>query len=270
MSDSWRSILERAADNLSIDLDQMAVPAFSHAQAAPLGHRRLSPQLSFAESRELLARELQAFSAPSRPAQVRVEASTALTVPVTAPTQKSQPAPRTPRKRTPWQNVLATLLSAILTGGLTAYFLLAQGGLGKEDVLAFAAYADQAFHSASEEDGNAASNASASAAAAVSRSTEDALMERASYQLSHGDGQGGRAVFEVLAHHGSVRGAFALAETYDPGAVAQHADWGLKSDVRLAREWYMKASELGSLSAYERLKSLDKRAASLQRRAAQL
>jgi len=238
----------------------MAVPAFSHAQVAPLGHRRLSPQLSFAESRELLERELQAFSAPSRPAQARVEASAALTVPVTAPTQKSEPT-RTPRKRTPWQNVLATLLSAILTGGLTAYFLLAQGELRKEEVLAFAAYADQAFHSASEENGNAASNVSESAAAVASRPTEDALMERASYQLSHGDGQGGRAVFEVLAHHGSVRGAFALAETYDPGPVAQHADWGLNSDVRLAREWYKKASELGSLSAYERLKGLDKRAA---------
>ncbi len=198
-----------------------------------------------------------------------METTTALTVPVTAPTQKSPPT-RTRRKRTPWQNVLATLLSAILTGGLTAYFLLAQGELGKEEVLAFAAYADQAFHTAGEENGNAPSIASVSAAAVVSRSTEDALMERASYQMSHGDGEGGRAVFEVLAHHGSLRGAFALAETYDPGALAQHADWGLKSDIRAAREWYKKASELGSLSAYERLKGLEKRAASLPQRGAQL
>ena len=88
-------------------------------------------------------------------------------------------------------------------------------------------------------------------------------MERASYQLRHGDGEGGRAVFEVLASHGSPRGAFALAETYDPGKLAQHADWRLKPDIRLARQWYNKASELGSLPAYERLRDLDKRSARL-------
>ena len=57
MSESWRNILERAAGNLSIELDQMAAPAFSHASAVSFRSRRLSPQLSFAESRELLARE---------------------------------------------------------------------------------------------------------------------------------------------------------------------------------------------------------------------
>lgn len=94
-------------------------------------------------------------------------------------------------------------------------------------------------------------------------------MERASYQLKHGDGEGGRAVFEVLANHGSPRGALALAETYDPAKLAQHTDWRLKSDVRVAREWYKRASELGSLAAYERLRDLDKRA-SLQQKAAKL
>ena len=159
------------------------------------------------------------------------------------------------------KNVLTTLLSAILTGSFTAYVLLAQGYFGKGEELAFTAYADQRSHAAGED---IEPVASASAAAVVSRSTEDALMDRASYQLNHGDGQGGRAVYEVLADHGSLRGAFALAETYDPATLTQHADWGLKSDIRLARAWYKKATELGSLPAYERLRNLEVRESRLQ------
>ncbi len=259
MAESWRSILERAAENLSIDLDQMAAPAFSHAQVASFGSRRLSPQLSFAESRELLARELAAFSPQSRgerPAEPRVQPVTALTVPVMTP--KARPVRAVPRKRTPWQNVFATLLSAVITGGLTAYILLAQGVFGEEGASTSAAYASVA----GEESQPAASPVFTNSAAAVNRSTEDSLMERASYQLKHGDGEGGRAVYEVLASHGSLRGAFALAETYDPAKLAQHAEWRLTPDIRVARAWYKKASELGSLPAYERLKDIDKRSAS--------
>jgi TPR repeat protein len=174
--------------------------------------------------------------------------------------QKKQPV-RIPQKSTPWQNIFATMLSAAITGSMTAYLLLAHGGVQKEQVLAFAAYVDQGFRSAGEASDHAAPIASPSAPAVVNRTTEDSLMERASYQLKHGDGEGGRAVFEVLASHGSLRGAFALAETYDPAKLAQHADWQLKPDIRLARQWYNKASELGSLPAYERLRDLDKRTA---------
>ena len=268
MSESWRNILERAAENLAIDLDQMAAPAFSHAHAAPLGSRRLSPQLSFAESRELLARELQAFSAQPReeaPMAPRPQASTALTIPVTASKQKKELA-RAPRKQTRWAGMVASFFSAALMGGLTAYLLLAQGDFRREAASVFAAYADQGSISGEA----SASLTSASEAGVVNRSTEDTLLTRASYQLSKGDGEAARAVFEVLANRGSLRGAFALAETYDPAKLAQHAHWGLKSDIRLARAWYKKASELGSLAAYERLKGLEKRAASLQPKAAQL
>ncbi len=258
MTESWRNILERAAENLSIELDQMATPAFSHAHAASFGSRRLSPQLSFAESRELLARELQAFSAQSRrerPAEPRMHSSTALTVPVTRSSPKVEPVRTHSQKGTPWQNLFATLLSAVITGGLTGYILLAQGDFGKDEGLASAAYASVGAYDSQPV-------TSKNSAAVVNRSTEDALMDRASYQLKHGDGEGGRSVLEVLAGHGSVRAAFALAETYDPNALAQHKEWGLNSDLGLARTWYKKASELGSLPAYERLKTLDKRVAS--------
>ena len=66
MSESWRDILENAAGKLSIELEPIAAPAYSSAAAASFGPRRLSPQLSFAESCELLARELQAISVQSR------------------------------------------------------------------------------------------------------------------------------------------------------------------------------------------------------------
>ena len=267
MSESWRNILERAAGNLSIELDQMAAPAFSHAPAVSFRSRRLSPQLSFAESRELLARELQAFSpqpqktqpaVPTLAAAPRIETSRALTVPVKMPIQRKQPV-RIPRKRTPWQNIFATILSAAIMGGMTAYLLLANGGVRKEEIQALAAYVDQGFRSANgAKSDQPAPTASVNAPAVVNRVTEDSLMERASYQLKHGDGGGGRAVFEVLASHGSPRGALALAETYDPAKLAQHADWRLAPDIRLARQWYKKASELGSLPAYERLRDLDR------------
>lgn len=264
MSDSWRAILERAAENLSVDLDQIAAPAFSHAQAASYAPRRLSPQLSFAESRELLARELQAFSheQTSRPTRPRWETATALTVPVAAPKQKRAPA-RNPRKRGALQNLMATVLSAALTGGLAAYFLLAHGQFGESGATAFEAYASSNVSAAS------AGPASVASAGVVNRATEDALMDRASYQLAYGDGESGRAVYEILADHGSVRGAFALAETYDPAMLAQHPSWKLTADIRLARLWYKKAAGLGSLSASERLRALDQRA-SLPGKAARL
>ena len=77
-------------------------------------------------------------------------------------------------------------------------------------------------------------------------------MESASYQANHGDGEGGRAVFELLANHGSARGAFALAETYHPVRLAQHPEWRLQPDLRLARQWYQKAAALGSAPAHDR------------------
>ncbi len=91
----------------------------------------------------------------------------------------------------------------------------------------------------------------------LSGATEQALLERASNQMTHGDGLGARAVYEVLAHYGSPKGAFNLAETYDPASLARRPARGLAPDIRLAREWYAKAAELGSPSASERLKDLE-------------
>ena len=101
----------------------------------------------------------------------------------------------------------------------------------------------------------------AAASVTLSRATEQTLLERASAQLTHGDGPGARAVYEALAHYGSARGAFSLAETYDPNVLAREPACKLTPDLRLAREWYSKAAELGSMNAYDRLKALEMQAA---------
>ncbi len=67
MPESWRNILERAASNLSIELDQKTGPGFKQQPAGwpaprlPSQKRPNSP----ADNRDLLARELEAISTPS-------------------------------------------------------------------------------------------------------------------------------------------------------------------------------------------------------------
>jgi hypothetical protein len=61
MPDSWRNILERAAENLSIDLDQNGPGGIRQQPASWPGSRRADPRaFSPRESRDLLERELEA------------------------------------------------------------------------------------------------------------------------------------------------------------------------------------------------------------------
>ncbi len=255
MAESWRNILERAAENLSINLDQRTAPGFRHPQAPRFQARRASPQFhSFTESRERLARELEAISA--EPPQVRPAQTRAVAIrPVPHPATAAQGKRRQPPKRAPWRNVLVILISGAIVG-MTGYAILGHGQAGKENAPQSAA-ANLGFRSGAEARPVAAAP-SQSVPPVLSRASEESLLERASKQLSHGDGDGGRAVYEALAHYGSPRGTFSLAQTYDSEALAKHPEWGLKSNLRLAREWYKKAAEFGSLAAYERLKTLDK------------
>jgi hypothetical protein len=89
--------------------------------------------------------------------------------------------------------------------------------------------------------------------------TDDLLLERASSLLNQGSVADARAVYATMAKHGNSKGAFRLAESYDPDFCAQHhAIRRLKADLVLARSWYRKAAKLGSLEAAERLKELPK------------
>jgi TPR repeat protein len=93
---------------------------------------------------------------------------------------------------------------------------------------------------------------------AVIQPSDEALLKRASDQLNQGDISGARSVYEAIANRGNSRGAFSLAETYDPNFFERHKIRGLKPDPNLARFWYDRAAKLGSLEASKRLKELTK------------
>jgi hypothetical protein len=66
--DSWRSILERAAENLSVELSDKPIYVSRAAYARPNRFsRRQQRPLTFEETRNLLARELEAIPAMERP-----------------------------------------------------------------------------------------------------------------------------------------------------------------------------------------------------------
>ncbi|HEX2887877.1 hypothetical protein [Vineibacter terrae] len=82
------------------------------------------------------------------------------------------------------------------------------------------------------------------------------LMVRASGLLSQGDIGSARAMLERAAEMGSVRAAFALAETYDPLILSTWRTYGTRGDAAKAREFYAKAQAGGVAEATVRLEAL--------------
>ena len=75
--------------------------------------------------------------------------------------------------------------------------------------------------------------------------------------MANGDIAAARTMFERAAEAGDAAGAFALAETYDPVVLRRlRLRGGIAPDVALARRWYEKASDLGSVAASERISRL--------------
>jgi hypothetical protein len=83
----------------------------------------------------------------------------------------------------------------------------------------------------------------------LSADQEDRMLKRGDVLLGQNDIAGARLIFQYLAHHGSPRGAFALAESYDPKKWTSHHVTGMTPDGGLARTWYARAAELGSKEA---------------------
>ena len=83
---------------------------------------------------------------------------------------------------------------------------------------------------------------------------EEKMLKRGSTLLGQNDIAGARLIFQYLAHHGSPRGAFALAESYDPKKWAGRRVTGMTPDANLARTWYARAAELGSREAVAALR----------------
>jgi hypothetical protein len=88
------------------------------------------------------------------------------------------------------------------------------------------------------------------AAAVQSINPEGAkLMDRGQNLLKSGDVSSARLLFRRLADAGIADAALALATTYDPRYIAKHNLIGIAADETMARDWYDRASELGSTEA---------------------
>jgi TPR repeat protein len=72
--------------------------------------------------------------------------------------------------------------------------------------------------------------------------------------MATGDITAARMMFVRAAEAGEAAAAFALAETYDPVVLRRlRLRGGIVPDLSMARKWYEKARDLGSIEAPERI-----------------
>jgi TPR repeat protein len=82
------------------------------------------------------------------------------------------------------------------------------------------------------------------------------LLARANRLLDKGDIVGARAIYQRAAELGSGAAALALGATYDPNRLWSLGALGLAGNRERARQWYLRASELGQSEAKDRLTAL--------------
>jgi TPR repeat protein len=82
------------------------------------------------------------------------------------------------------------------------------------------------------------------------------LLAKAGKMIEQGDIVGARAVYQRAAEMGSGPAALALGTTYDPNRLWSLGVLGLAGNKERARQWYLRASELGSSEAKARLMAL--------------
>jgi hypothetical protein len=82
------------------------------------------------------------------------------------------------------------------------------------------------------------------------------LLARAIRLLDKGDIVGARAIYQRAAELGSGSAALALGATYDPNRLWSLGALGLVGNKERARQWYLRASELGQSEAKARLIAL--------------
>jgi hypothetical protein len=80
-----------------------------------------------------------------------------------------------------------------------------------------------------------------------------ALYARGEQMITRGEIAGARLVFTRAAEAGDARSALALGATYDPDVLRKLGVLGVVGDAAHAREWYAKASGLGSREAAQRI-----------------
>jgi hypothetical protein len=82
------------------------------------------------------------------------------------------------------------------------------------------------------------------------------LLAKAGKLIEQGDIVGARAIYQRAAELGSGSAALALGTTYDPNRLWSLGVLGLAGNKERARQWYLRASELGSSEAKARLTAL--------------
>lgn len=85
------------------------------------------------------------------------------------------------------------------------------------------------------------------------------LFEKGEARLGNGDVIGARMFFKKAADAGDAQAANAMGATYDPDLFNTLQVRGMRPDVELARQWYMRAMDLGSKDSIERLERLKSR-----------
>lgn len=105
---------------------------------------------------------------------------------------------------------------------------------------------------------NAAAPTAASAPVnRIAPDKEKQLVETAAGLLQQNDIAAARLIYARLAREGSVQGALAMAQTYDPVSLSKYNVTGLQPDKEKARYWYGMATRLGSEDAPKRLLALE-------------
>jgi tetratricopeptide (TPR) repeat protein len=82
------------------------------------------------------------------------------------------------------------------------------------------------------------------------------LLNRGKNLIASGDLAAARIVLRRAVDANNTEAALALAATYDPFVLRELKVYGFTGDAAMARSWYEKAAELGSLVATRRLEIL--------------
>jgi TPR repeat protein len=82
------------------------------------------------------------------------------------------------------------------------------------------------------------------------------LLARGRTYLASGDIASARLVFRRASEAGDAQAALALGGTFDPQVLKSLGAIGVAADPAQARGWYLKAAELGSREAAQRIDQL--------------
>ncbi len=105
-------------------------------------------------------------------------------------------------------------------------------------------------------DGSVAELAEASADSGTGKPAPSLLIAFGNDYLARKDVAAARLFYRRAADGGSAGGAAALAASYDPVYLNQHALHGVRPDPKEALRWYYVATEMGDLSAASRVTAL--------------